>query len=290
MRRSRRLSIAVCAVALALVATGCGAQGDGPAKKTGGGVENAASTTTTDEGANTWDDYAEDAEPKSATGLGAAPAALPTKVPPSPRPRPTGTKKSPPRRPTTEKLPPKPPPNQAGCTRPRYEGARASQANVKIALTDAAAITYWPTSAPSIKVPLNLVKATAWQESGWQSNIIACDGGIGLMQVMADTAAFVNQRFDKSYDIKAYRDNAQLGANYLAWLIKYFGDAYFESDYSVDAADCASHSDLCLLNAVIAAYNFGPGAVDTPDGLVIPNPRYVDNVRSLMTNCECLSF
>jgi len=289
MRRSRRLSVAVCAVALALLATGCGEQGGGAAQKSGGGgLEKVAAAGSTDDGANTWDDDTADAETRSATGLGAAPAA--TKTPPSPLPKPTATKKSPPRRATTEKLPPKPPPNQPGCTRPRYEGARQSQADVKIALTDAAGIAYWPTSAPDLRVPLNLVKATAWQESGWQSNIIACDGGIGLMQVMPDTADFVNQRFDKNYDLKSYRDNAQLGANYLAWLIKYFGEVYFEDDYSVDPADCASHSDLCLLNVVIAAYNFGPYAVDTPEGLVIPNPRYVDNVRSLMTTCECLNF
>lgn len=26
------------------------------------------------------------------------------------------------------------------------------------------------------------------------------------------------------------------------------------------------------------------------DGLKIPNPQYVRNVRALMTECECLSF
>jgi hypothetical protein len=87
-----------------------------------------------------------------------------------------------------------------------------------------------------------------------------------------------------------YRDNATLGANYLAWLTKYFGDVYFDGDYTLDAADCADHTDGCLLNAVIASYNFGFGNVDTTDGLVIPNPRYVENVRALMTECVCLSY
>ena len=140
-------------------------------------------------------------------------------------------------------------------------------------------------------MPVNLVKATAWQESGWQSNIIACDGGVGLMQVMPNTAAFVNRRFEKSYSIDDPADNATLGANYLAWLIKYFGDVYFEGDYTLDGSGaCADHTAPCLINAVIASYNFGFGAVDTDDGLVIPNPRYVENVRALMTECECLSF
>lgn len=216
-----------------------------------------------------------------AEGLGAAPSRSPTPRPPSsPKPK---------RKPPTEtKLPPPPPrPAPADCT-PRREGTAASRAQVKAALTDAAGRTYWPTSAPQIKVPLALVKASAWQESGWQSNIIACDGGVGLMQVMPATATFINDRFGQSYDIKAYADNAVLGANYLAWLVKYFGDVYFEGDYTLRA--CASHTDPCLINAVIASYNFGFGAVDTHDGIKIPNPRYVENVRALMTGCECLSF
>jgi soluble lytic murein transglycosylase-like protein len=230
----------------------------------------------------------------AAQAWGAAPT---PSASPSPKKSPTtrpASKPKPKRKPPVEtELPPPAPPKPpvAGCTKPKYEGTAATRAQVKEALTAAAGRTYWPTSAPSIKVPVNLVKATAWQESGWQSNIIACDGGVGLMQVMPDTAAFVNQRFGKSYDIKNYTDNATLGANYLAWLVKYFGDVYFEGDYTLDTSgDCASHTALCLVNAVIAAYNFGFGAVDTDAGLVIPNPRYVANVRALMTGCECLSF
>jgi soluble lytic murein transglycosylase-like protein len=219
-------------------------------------------------------------------GTAPTPSATPTpKKSPTTRPP---AKPKPKRKPPVEtQLPPAPPkPAPEGCVSKR-EGTAATRAQVKEALTAAAGRTYWPTSAPSLKVPLNLVKATAWQESGWQSNIIACDGGIGLMQVMPDTAAFVNQRFGQSYDVRDYKDNATLGANYLAWLIKYFGDVYFEGDYTL--VECGV-TELCLLNAVIASYNFGFGAVDTDNGLVIPNPRYVRNVRALMTECECLSF
>jgi hypothetical protein len=41
-----------------------------------------------------------------------------------------------------------------------------------------------------------------------KSNIVACDGGIGLMQVMPATADYVNQRFERNYDINRYTDNA----------------------------------------------------------------------------------
>ncbi|MEU4400602.1 transglycosylase SLT domain-containing protein [Micromonospora orduensis] len=193
--------------------------------------------------------------------------------------------------PSETKVPPPPPKPAPTSCKPSYKGTQASRSAVKAALTDAAGRTYWPTSAPDITIPLALVKATAWQESGWQSNIYACDGGVGLMQVMEGTAAWMNQRFEQSYDIDDYRDNAYLGANYLAWLTKYIGDMYFESDFRLDAALCTAELNSCLLNAVIAAYNYGHAAVaQEGEPLTIPNPSYVRNVRALMTECVCLTY
>jgi hypothetical protein len=231
--------------------------------------------------------------PPAVAELGVAPSAKPS---PSrtPKPKPTRTTSGPlakPKPPTETRVPPPPPkPAPSGC-KPSYRGTQATRGEVKAALSDAAARTYWPTSAPDIKIPPALLKATAWQESGWQSNIVACDGGIGLMQVMPGTADWMNQRFGQSYDINDYRDNAYLGATYLAWLTKYIGDMYFEPDFRLDASLCTSELNSCLLNAVIAAYNYGHGAVAREgQPLAIPNPQYVRNVRALMTECVCLSY
>ncbi|TYB36633.1 transglycosylase SLT domain-containing protein [Micromonospora sp. AP08] len=234
-------------------------------------------------------------EPPAVAAMGAKPSAKPSpSASPKPKPKPTRTTTAPlatPKPPTETQVPPPPPkPAASGC-QPSYRGTQATRSQVKSALSDAAARTYWPTSAPDIKVPLTLMKATAWQESGWQSNIVACDGGIGLMQVMPATADWMNQRFGQSYDIDDYQDNAYLGGTYLAWLTKYIGDMYFESDYRLDAALCTSELNSCLLNAVIAAYNYGHGAVAREgEPLTIPNPQYVRNVRALMTECVCLSY
>ncbi|MFU8872651.1 lytic transglycosylase domain-containing protein [Micromonospora sp. SL4-19] len=234
--------------------------------------------------------------PPAVEAMGVAPSkASPSATPTAKaKPKPTRTTTGPlakPKPPTETKVPPPPPkPAPSGC-KPSYRGTQATRSQVKAALSDAAAKTYWPTSAPAIKIPLNLVKATAWQESGWQSNIVACDGGIGLMQVMPATADWMNQRFGQSYDINNYRDNAYLGANYLAWLTKYIGDMYFESDYRLDTSLCTSELNSCLLNAIISAYNYGHNAVAREgQPLTIPNPGYVYNVRELMNTCECLSF
>ncbi|MFF5216427.1 transglycosylase SLT domain-containing protein [Micromonospora sp. NPDC000442] len=239
------------------------------------------------------------ATPSAVESMGAAPKATPsasaspsaTKRSPKPKRATATAPRTVPKPPTETEVPPDPPKPPSSDCKPSYKGDQASRAQVKSALTEAAGRTYWPTSAPKIRVPLSLIKATAWQESGWQSNIVACDEGIGLMQVMPETASWMNQRFGQSYDVWDYQDNAYLGGTYLAWLTKYIGDMYFDADYQLDADLCTAELDSCLLNAVIAAYNYGHGAV-APEGkpLNIPNPSYVRNVRALMTECVCLDF
>ncbi|WP_410810836.1 transglycosylase SLT domain-containing protein [Micromonospora sp. 067-2] len=292
-RRTGRVGAAVLVgLLLANTLVGCGGEGDTPADLA---APVAVSEVPTD--VPTSEVTAEPGPSVSATpsvratpSHSASPTPKPTKKPTrtagaAPKPRPVA------KPPTETKVPPAPPKPAPSSCKPSYKGKQATRAEVKAALADAAARSYWPTSAPDIMIPLDLVKATAWQESGWQSNIYACDGGVGLMQVMSGTATWMNQRFDQSYTIDDYRDNAYLGANYLAWLTKYIGDMYFESDYRLDASLCSAELNSCLLNAVIAAYNFGHGAVAREGKpLAIPNPSYVRNVRALMTECVCLSY
>ncbi|MFI6243807.1 transglycosylase SLT domain-containing protein [Micromonospora sp. NPDC050795] len=290
VRRTERLGAAVLAgLLLASVLVGCAAKGESPS-----GV--AAPVAITDGPTDAPSDEV-DGEPSPSVSavesMGSAPSRSAT---PKPKTRKKPTRAAPkpravPKPPTETEVPPAPPKPAPSSCKPTYKGSQASRSEVKAALTDAASRTYWPSSAPDIKIPLNLLKATAWQESGWQSNIYACDGGVGLLQVMPDTATWMNQRFEKSYKIDAYQDNAYLGATYLAWATKYIGDMYFESDFRLDPALCTSELNSCLLNAVIAAYNFGHGAV-AQEGkpLTIPNPSYVRNVRALMNECVCLSY
>ena len=174
---------------------------------------------------------------------------------------------------------------------PYYDGTNASTAQVGAALDAAAARAFWTVS--QVSLPLNLIKAVAMQESGWQSAIIACDGGIGTMQVMPATAEWMNNRFDTAHDVHTLAGNTMLGSALLQWSIKYFGDAYFNGDYAVREADCQQdpgvpdHREWCLLNAVISAYNFGYGAVDAQvaegTDTYYPNHQYIENVRALMT-------
>jgi soluble lytic murein transglycosylase-like protein len=163
-----------------------------------------------------------------------------------------------------------------------------ARSKVKTALKSASARIYWRTEAPTLKLNYPLVKAVAWMESGWQSNIHNCDGGAGIMQVMPDTVSFINNRFGLDYDASKYQQNAYVGANYLAWMTRWAADRYFKKNYNLSASRCKSTTSWCLLNVVIAGYNAGQGGIEqAAESRTLPNPQYVSTVRALMTRCKC---
>jgi soluble lytic murein transglycosylase-like protein len=163
-----------------------------------------------------------------------------------------------------------------------------STAKVKAALKTAAARIYWPGTAPTLKLNYPLVKAVAWQESGWKSNIHNCDGGSGVMQVMPDTVTMVNNRFGTTYDASKLQGNADAGANYLAWLTLWVSNNYFAKSLDLSTGKCKTTTSWCLLNVVIAGYNAGQGSIEAAAASKnLPNPGYVRAVRALMTRCQC---
>ncbi|MFC7528875.1 transglycosylase SLT domain-containing protein [Actinoplanes sp. GCM10030250] len=176
---------------------------------------------------------------------------------------------------------------EAACV--EHKGKEVSKAKAKAALKSAAARIYWTNEAPTLKLNYPLVKAISWHESGWTSNVYNCDGGAGLMQVMPETVDMINNRFGLTYDATQYKDNAYVGANYLAWLTRYMSQKQFkEKTYDLSPAKCKSSSSWCLLNLVISAYQAGPDAVLANAGSKeLPNPEYVDSVRALMKSCYC---
>lgn len=209
----------------------------------------------------------------------ASPSPLPSpSTPPSPSPSPSRKPHpKPSRKPVKVAKPPAPPKKPPSCPSHR-SGTAAPRATVKTALTDAAALRPWGASS-AVSVPLTLVEAVGWQETSWQSNLISCIGALGVMQLTPSTATWMNQRFGLSYDVRDVAGNAALGSAYLQWLVKYFGDVYFQSNYDLTVVD---PNNPTLLDAVIAAYNLGFGAVDTASGLKIPNRAYVNAVERWM--------
>ncbi len=77
-------------------------------------------------------------------------------------------------------------------------------------------------AAHNYGLPVNLVMAIAWQESGWNQHVIARDGGIGVMQLMPYTAMGINASTGIRRNPYHLWDNINLGATYLSWLYHNF--------------------------------------------------------------------
>lgn len=181
-----------------------------------------------------------------------------------------------------------PPPHPApppGCA-PTTLGPRASPAEVRAALVAAGGTQFWAHAASPplvgdarngpravITVPPALIEAVAWQESGWASNIVSCDGGRGVLQLMAATADWMNHRFGTAFDYAGLPGNAALGAEYLEWLVAYFGENFFGHHYDLANPD--------LLAAVLVAYNAGPNSVVFAGGRPVVS-HYAATVEALM--------
>ncbi len=107
-------------------------------------------------------------------------------------------------------------------------------------------------------IDVGLLKAVAWQESGWQM-VTSADGGIGIMQIMPDSVDWVSNSLLGS-PINPYNptDNVKAGAIMLHYYLNVYGDA--------------THA--------IAAYHQGMTSVNTV-GITPEGQQYVDNVLAL---------
>lgn len=110
-------------------------------------------------------------------------------------------------------------------------------------------------------VPPALLEAIAWQESGWQQNVVSSAGAIGIGQVLPSTARFVSQDLAGiPLDVVSASDNVRIEARYVSFLSE-------EENYNT-----------CRM---IAAYDEGPGNLSRYG--VLPSVRqYVADVEYLV--------
>jgi hypothetical protein len=108
-------------------------------------------------------------------------------------------------------------------------------------------------------VSVDLVRALAWHESGFQSHVRSKAGAVGVMQVLPATHEFVEQVLIGAQIPRTMDGNVRVGVAYLHHLLHRFG-----------------------MNAQLAlgAYYSGPAAV-MRRGLSRPTRRFVANVLAL---------
>lgn len=111
--------------------------------------------------------------------------------------------------------------------------------------------------AAASRVPLDLLMAMTWLESGWQDDVISSAGAIGIGQLMPDTARWMSDTVLRvPLDPRDPDDNIRMSAAYLRWLL---------DRTDGDAADA------------LAGYYQGLGAVQSVG--VFPSTKvYVDDV------------
>lgn len=107
-------------------------------------------------------------------------------------------------------------------------------------------------------IDASLVKAVAWQESGWNQTAVSSAGALGVMQVMPGTADYVNGSLGGGdLDVTQAADNIKLGVKYLHHM---------------------SHS-MPTERKAVAAYYTGPGNVGRKLSSI--QKAYVDSVQAL---------
>jgi murein DD-endopeptidase MepM/ murein hydrolase activator NlpD len=114
-------------------------------------------------------------------------------------------------------------------------------------------------------VPASLVEAIAWQESGWQQDVVSSADAVGVGQLIPSTAEFVqNDLVGESLDITSVSDNIRMSAAFLAYLNRQEG------------------GNLCQ---TIAAYYEGPLNLATYGVFAMTEP-YVESVEALLPRFE----
>jgi N-acetylmuramoyl-L-alanine amidase len=106
----------------------------------------------------------------------------------------------------------------------------------------------------------NLIKALAWQESGWNNGVVSSAGAVGIMQVLPETNRLVSQpRAGRQFDLNDPADNIDAGLHYLELL------------YELTGGDS---------ERMLAGYYQGLRSV-RENGRYPSTQRYIDNVFAL---------
>jgi LysM repeat protein len=167
----------------------------------------------------------------------ASPAPAPTPAPPNPAPAPIAT-------------------SAPGAARYPSLPGRLPSLPDRLAL-----IPSFERWAAHYGLPIELLMAVAWRESGWQTGAVSSAGALGVGQLMPSTATWVAATIigNPALDPRNPDDNIRMSAAYLRWL----------------------HTQMGGRDLAIAAYFQGPTSVRRL-GLLPVTESYVQGVNSLV--------
>jgi LysM repeat protein len=110
-----------------------------------------------------------------------------------------------------------------------------------------------------------LVKAIAWQESGWQQQVVSDKGAVGVMQMLPSTGKFAGQYLLRAdVDVTNVEHNVKAGVRFLAFLIKNAGGdeaaavaGYYQGAQSVKVKGVLPDTQHYVANVMALKKRFG---------------------------------
>ncbi len=117
-------------------------------------------------------------------------------------------------------------------------------------------------------LPVDLLMATAWHESGWNTEATSYLGAVGIGQLMPVTAEWIATTLIGQPDLDRFdaEDNIRMSARYLEWLLeRNDGDVrlalggYFQGPTSVARGEWLDATELYTANVVAQRALFGSG-------------------------------
>lgn len=110
-----------------------------------------------------------------------------------------------------------------------------------------------------------LVKAMAWQESGWKQQLVSRAGAVGVMQVLPETGTFVGKHLlGAPIDVKKVDDNIRAGVRFLAYLLELTGGdeklavgGYFQGLRSINHNGMSPATKRYISNVMALKKRFG---------------------------------
>lgn len=96
-------------------------------------------------------------------------------------------------------------------------------------------------SAQQMGIEMTYPMAITRQESRFNPNALAFDGGVGLMQIMPATAAYIAKKVGSSNCYKSYACNIQFGSWYLSHLMGKFGNNIIYASAGYNAGPGRAH-------------------------------------------------
>ncbi|MDQ1356517.1 MAG: hypothetical protein QOG44_890 [Acidimicrobiaceae bacterium] len=73
------------------------------------------------------------------------------------------------------------------------------------------------------RVPVDLIEAEAWQESGWSNTAVSPDDARGIGQILPATAVWINQSLGTNLKLNVPSDNIRMMAAFLGYLLRMTG-------------------------------------------------------------------